>query len=145
MKDSLVKELLADQNQVSMCNMIEGGKTMSFIDVSEVISIYLILDVGKEVDNGTLKHIVDNMGNIAESHGKQIEDASGGIIYKGDSMLMESQIVMSVKDIDISVLSSVISDVEDLDGVNGIVESIVTSNVNETMARTRRKYVGQGD
>jgi len=113
---------------------------MSIIDVSEVVSVYLLFEPETNLVSDDLQDVANDIGSTAESYGKQIEDVTVGTVDTERSRLIEGQVIFSTKEINTMVLGSIISDVKSMYGVGDVLESTVTSNINETKKNIRRRY-----
>lgn len=113
---------------------------MAIIDVSEVISIYLLFEPEESIKESDLQSIANGVGSIAESYGKQIEDVTVGVMESENGPLVEGQVIFSTKEINTIVLGEIVEDINGVDGVGNLMESTATSNVNETKGRVRKKY-----
>lgn len=120
--------------------MITDGVNMAIIDVSEVVSIYMLFGEEGEVEGEDLQQIANESGNIAESYGKQIEDSTVTVVDFGDEKLLECQLIFSIKEIDIRILNQIMDGIKDIEWVGGMEEGIITSNINETKKKIRSRY-----
>lgn len=121
------------------------GRVLKMTDVSEVMSLYLLVDFSRDsdgnVDDNIHNRVINEIGSFTESKGKELESVTGGVMEaEGGKVFEEIEIILSTKEVDTEVAEDIMGKIKSMDKIETIHESILTCHLNETKERIQEKY-----